>query len=783
MNRGSTKHILLATVLVALLLAVPASLIMEQSDSTELDFTDDYYYNQLTLKEKTLYRQIYSATLNFEPEIETGYPDLTLKELGMDALNAVRYDHPELFYLISSYKYDSSGTMYMKYTITKGQFASINASIESKAEEMLHGLVLSDRALAIAWINEKIVSWSSYDVESAKSDDRDDAHSIKGIFVDGKAVCEGYALAFKYLCDIIGIPCICVVGDGSDDGEEWVGHMWNQVMIGDEWYAMDVTWNDPLVNGKDSGRVFTTYTLVGASTKDNGVRFDESHIIGKLSLTLGVPEIEAERFGIRHGTDSPAYYSTEPYYFSKLTDEGKKAYIAIVEGALNFEENIKTGVKGNINALFDAVRAVKYDRQDLFQIPREYSCNSGTGEVNFEYPFTKERYERMCDEIAIAMGSLNEYLKDCSGTYDTVLGIHDYLVSNMAYASGSSHAWDIYGALVEKRGVCESYSRAFQYVCSLYGINAICVSGIGYNSAGSENHMWNMVLMNDGKWYDMDVTWDDPLVNGMDSGDVRHTYFLVGSETKNNDGRKFSESHVPAMGNAEDKTEVFTNAILPEASAKDYYIRPGQTVEIVLDVESVGSNGIYRTTVTLEDLEKGAEAAQGVGNVMVPFGNGSRLGMSSSDVNLFIHYMKSNLVDEITFVSEKTTGNVSVGPVSLQNDVFSFRMLSGTEEIAPKDISNGFKVILSLPFDASGMDIITPLIFAWNSSNALMPVFSSTFSDGHVELSVDNLDDSFAVGSTPVKGVPVIFVIAAILLLIIILLAISKHHKHKKAKT
>lgn len=54
-------------------------------------------------------------------------------------------------------------------------------------------------------------------------------------------VCEGYARSLKVLCDAVQIPNMIVSGDG--DGEP---HMWNYVMLEGKWYAVDVTWDDPI---------------------------------------------------------------------------------------------------------------------------------------------------------------------------------------------------------------------------------------------------------------------------------------------------------------------------------------------------------------------------------------------------------------------------------------------------------------------------------------------------------------------------------------------------------
>lgn len=70
----------------------------------------------------------------------------------------------------------------------------------------------------------------------------DDDFSAYGVLLKKMAVCEGYAKAFKLLMDIAGIECIIVTGTV---GESNTPHAWNMVKLDNEWYHIDVTYDDP----------------------------------------------------------------------------------------------------------------------------------------------------------------------------------------------------------------------------------------------------------------------------------------------------------------------------------------------------------------------------------------------------------------------------------------------------------------------------------------------------------------------------------------------------------
>ena len=93
-------------------------------------------------------------------------------------------------------------------------------------------------------------------------------------------VCEGYARAFKVLCDRLGIPCALCTGFATSSGGSGEAHMWNEVQMENGlWYAMDVTWDDPY---DSQGRAVSGYEnkkwfLLGSQDQNNGYTFAQSH--------------------------------------------------------------------------------------------------------------------------------------------------------------------------------------------------------------------------------------------------------------------------------------------------------------------------------------------------------------------------------------------------------------------------------------------------------------------------------------------------------------------------
>ncbi len=130
----------------------------------------------------------------------------------------------------------------------------------------------------------------------------------------------------------------------------------------------------------------------------------------------------------------------------------------------------------------------------------------------------------------------NQILKQLGNdTYKNIKIIHDNLINNIEYDqnSTSKSTYSIYGALIEKKCVCDGYARAFKYIANAAGIECELIQGNATNSSGkTENHAWNAVKLN-GKWYYIDVTWDDPIIigRGIILNKYYYQYFLKGTKT------------------------------------------------------------------------------------------------------------------------------------------------------------------------------------------------------------------------------------------------------------
>ena len=104
--------------------------------------------------------------------------------------------------------------------------------------------------------------------------------------------------------------------------------------------------------------------------------------------------------------------------------------------------------------------------------------------------------------------------------YDMALWLHDWTLDQLEY-DHSLNWCSVESGLTRHQGTCESYQRIYSKLLDAAGIANGRITGNG--------HTWNAVKI-DGKWCQMDLTWDDTSNNWYGDLDQRHLYFGLTDE-------------------------------------------------------------------------------------------------------------------------------------------------------------------------------------------------------------------------------------------------------------
>lgn len=256
------------------------------------------------------------------------------------------------------------------------------------------------------------------------------------------------------------------------------------------------------------------------------------------------------------------------YYYNQLDDTSKTIYEAL-EGNI---ENLKTGTyeinfgtqfnniinngekgKEKLNSAFQSAwNAFTYDYVDIFYIDVSKliltTKVTTIGELSIsEVTLSKDTNSNYLAEDIKDEEEVKKRIQYISGirtnivslldgytNYEKIRFLHNWMIDTFKYDQNhtNKNMYNVYGAFADGNIVCEGYARAFKYILDGLGIESILVSGTATNSAGEEEtHMWNYIRL-DGRWYAVDITWDDPIISngGTLTEELRYKYFLKGSE-------------------------------------------------------------------------------------------------------------------------------------------------------------------------------------------------------------------------------------------------------------
>ena len=187
---------------------------------------------------------IKEAALNGESSVDISSLNIHLDE--MQGLINIQYFSPYLGNGIScSVLYNPSTNYYVKINIktsmTADQIEAYFQMVDMKIQNIM-GLVsadMSDETKALI-VHDYLCINSEYDYENFQNNTvPDTSFSSGGLLMNGIGVCNGYAYAYSYLMNMMNIECYVT-------RSEEMYHAWNIIKIGDSYYHVDCTWDDPV---------------------------------------------------------------------------------------------------------------------------------------------------------------------------------------------------------------------------------------------------------------------------------------------------------------------------------------------------------------------------------------------------------------------------------------------------------------------------------------------------------------------------------------------------------
>ena len=173
-----------------------------------------------------------------------GYSEDQVYKAFQTSVQMIFDEHPEIFWL------DPNLQNLVGTTASTINTTAIQNTL-TKMNNMVSKMTGSTRYELVKSIHDTIVNNTQYPADPDNASHNN--HQAVGPLVEGEAVCDGYAKAFKYACDQKGIPCLIVVGTATNNIGETGTHAWNYVQMEDgKWYQVDTDWDDPQTKGGNS---------------------------------------------------------------------------------------------------------------------------------------------------------------------------------------------------------------------------------------------------------------------------------------------------------------------------------------------------------------------------------------------------------------------------------------------------------------------------------------------------------------------------------------------------
>lgn len=219
----------------------------EKDDSAYSDGSSDYLYNQLNTKEKEFYddlkaycQSFMNSTSDFTNTwLSVSYDTSINYQRACAVTAAFYYENPQFYFMPARYLPVEGNISNGKYVYLFGtsdifRSASTRASTNTQIASITSTWKAGINQYSVPYDKEQYIADTLCE-KIVYTKDTIYNQSIYGALVNKQCVCNGYAMAFTYLCNIAGLEAFGVPSPG---------HAWNMVKVDSKWHCVDVTWMD-----------------------------------------------------------------------------------------------------------------------------------------------------------------------------------------------------------------------------------------------------------------------------------------------------------------------------------------------------------------------------------------------------------------------------------------------------------------------------------------------------------------------------------------------------------
>ena len=299
-----------------------------------------YILSQLSEQEWEYYVIMRDAVRNFEDEAV--FPEPLPAELLRKLFVTVYYQEEDIFWLDSLFYSRPTDFFSQKltYRFSKEEAAAMQQELDKRVNEIFSRFTPSstDYEKLLTFHDELVLGCTLREGEKY-------SNTVYGALVAGQAQCEGYALAYEYLCRKAGIECFTVTGT-SPGGN---AHAWNMVKLDGQWYHVDCTWDDPILTPEDREFIRYYYFLV-----------NDSDIVG----VTHIPDSTYYSYPVSAARDN--YYKREGFY-AESGEQGVNLLAVCAAEAL--EDGRKdAAVRFADRKSYDAAYSKLFDNKEILDV-------------------------------------------------------------------------------------------------------------------------------------------------------------------------------------------------------------------------------------------------------------------------------------------------------------------------------------------------------------------------------------------------------------------------------